>query len=385
MDKTCNIIINLFLLILLFCAVTYALPAPDFTLADEGSEFIVDYEKYGAFKNIGAEKYKYKIIDAEGLAKAVGEGIYPNNKSILKDPQFENMKKKLTGSHWAYVNSPDNQLNFYKWAIAAEAPGIKLFYTAQALEKTGHIKQAIKAYYAMLVHFPESMGLTYWNTLWYVGPAAVDRIEYLTRKYPKIGVKLTGAKMIIKNRYDDDKRNDVFIIDPGKLTACAPEEVIEKPVDLTQLKILQEKKFGDNIKLVEYENGHWQLFVDGKPFMIKALGYQPSKIGQSPDIGTLEDWSFSDTNKNGRIDSPYDAWVDKNKNNIQETDEPAVGDFQLLKDVGANVIRVYHHTFASNKKVFQDLYKNYGIRIIIGDFLGMYAVGSKAPWNPGTN
>jgi Beta-galactosidase/beta-glucuronidase len=94
---------------------------------------------------------------------------------------------------------------------------------------------------------------------------------------------------------------------------------------------------------------------------------------------------MADGNHNGKIDGPYDAWVDKNYDNIQEGDEPAVGDFQIMKDLGVNVIRVYHHAFAKNKALFQDLYKSYGIRIMIGDFIGMYAVGSKAPWNPGTN
>ncbi|MFH1460682.1 MAG: glycoside hydrolase family 2 TIM barrel-domain containing protein [Candidatus Omnitrophota bacterium] len=363
-----------------------ALPEASFKLYDPGTEIIVDYEKYGQFKDIGKEGYKYKIKDPKALSDAVGEGIFPNNKSLPKDPEFNKYKKnkKLNGSHWAYVNSPDNQANFYRWAIAAEDPGVKLFYTAQALEKAGQIKQAIKAYYAVIVHFPKSVGLTYWGTPWYVGPAVLDQVLYLTRKYPELGIKLIDAKITIKNCFDDDLRNDLFFVNPGKLIKCNSNEVIDAPVDLTKLEITQKKDFGV-VSLMRYENGHWQMQVEGKPFMIKAVAYQPSKIGQSPDIGTLQDWSLSDENNNGKIDSPYDSWVDKNRNNIQEGDEPAVGDFQIMKDLGVNVVRVYHHAFVQNKKIFQELYENYGIRIIIGDFLGMYAVGSKAAWNPGTN
>jgi len=363
-----------------------AAPAPLFELYDPGQEAIVDYEKYGEFSSVGKEGYKYNIKDRKGLAAAVGEGIFPNTKSLFQDPEFQKFKKekKLVGSHWMFVNNPDSQADFYRWAMAAESPGVKLFYTAQALENSGHIKHAIKAYYAVVINFPEEVGVTYWGTPWYVGPASLDRILYLSNKYPELGIKLVDAKISIKKRYDDNTRNDIFTINPGKLISCPPDEVREKPEDLTEMKVIQRKEFGE-IRLLKYENGDWQMLLNGKPFMIKALAYQPSKIGQSPDIGTLKDWSFSDENKNGRIDSPYDSWVDKNRNNIREGGEVAVGDFQLIKSVGANVIRVYHHSFVGNKKVFQDLYKDYGIRIMIGDFLGMYAVGSKAPWNPGTD
>ena len=386
MNKKLKLIIVFSLSVFFITGNALAVPVPAFELHDEGTELIVDYVKYGEFKDIGKFGYKYKIKNRKGLAKAVGEGIYPNTKSILKDPKFKKYRKekKLLGSHWAFVNTSDHQTNFYRWATAAESPGVKLFYTAQALENAMHLRHAIKAYYALVVHFPKEVGTTYWGTPWYVGPASLDRILYLTRKYPELGIKLVDAKITVEKRYDDNRRNDVFIVNPGKPMHCDPKEVVIPPIDLSKLSVIENKEFGE-INLVKYENGHWQLRLKGEPFMVKAVAYQPSKIGQSPDIGTLKDWSKADENKNGKIDSPYDAWVDKNKNNIQEGDEPAVGDFQLMKDMGVNVVRVYHHDFVGNKKIFQNLYKNYGIRIIIGDFLGMYAVGSKAAWDPGTN
>ena len=362
------------------------LPQPSFALSDPGTERVVDYAKYGEFKDVGTEKYKYSVTDKKGLSAAVGQGIYPNTTSMEKDPEHQRLVKeqKLTGNQWEYVNTPDYQANFYRWATASEAPGVRLFYTGIALENAGQMAHAIKAYYAIVVSFPQSVGYTYWNTPWYVGPAALDRILFLTNKYPALGIKLVDARISIENRYDNDTRNDLFFTTPGRLTECPAEQVRTPVVDVSTLKVKQRQTFR-NVELVQYENGHWQMLHSGKPYMIKAIGYQPSKIGQSPDIGTLEDWTLSDHNKNGKIDAPYDAWVDKNRNNVQDPDEPVVGDFQLLKDLGVNTIRVYHHGFAKNKELFKDLFATYGIQIAIGDFLGMYAVGSKAAWDPGTN
>jgi beta-glucuronidase len=38
-----------------------------------------------------------------------------------------------------------------------------------------------------------------------------------------------------------------------------------------------------------------------------------------------------------------------------------------------------------DKEILRGLYATYGIRVIMGDFLGKYALGSGAPWNPGTD
>ena len=94
--------------------------------------------------------------------------------------------------------------------------------------------------------------------------------------------------------------------------------------------------------------------------------------------GTMTNWMKDDFNHNGKIDGPYDAFVDKNKNNIQDKDEPAVGDFKLMKDMGVNTIRLYHQPFKVNKDLMREMYDNYGIRVIMGDFFGKYAIGSGA-------
>jgi beta-glucuronidase len=60
-----------------------------------------------------------------------------------------------------------------------------------------------------------------------------------------------------------------------------------------------------------------------------------------------------------------------------------VGDFELLKEMGVNTLRIYHHGY--NKKLFQDLFQTYGIRVMMGDFLGAYTIGSDAEWAAGTD
>src|SRR5579872_5703022 len=61
---------------------------PQFQLFNAGDP-IVDYSKYGTFTNPGTPAYRYFIRDRDGLAKAVGEGIYPNVTGLLKDPNYE--------------------------------------------------------------------------------------------------------------------------------------------------------------------------------------------------------------------------------------------------------------------------------------------------------
>ena len=358
----------------------------EFKLYDPGTEDIVDYEKYGAFVGLGTDKYEYKLTNRKRLAAAVGEGVYPNN-SVYKDPTYRMLvtKGKLAGSQWDYVNIDDQQLAFYKWATSHDTPAVQQFYLALALEKLGQTRHAIKTYHAILVHTPKQIGWTFWHTPLYMGKLALDRIEYLTRKHSELGMKLADAKIEIVNGFNYDIHDDKFIVNPGKFVKAVPAQLNPKRSDVRKLKVTKTVG-GDAVKLVQYENGHWQLLVDGKPYLVKAMAYAPSPVGKSPNEGNLDpngDWQKMDANGNGKIDGPYDAWVDKNKNNAQDSDEPAVGDFQLMKEMGVNTIRVYHHAY--NKELFRSLYKDYGIRIILGDMLGMYAAGSGADWYKGTD
>jgi len=55
-----------------------------------------------------------------------------------------------------------------------------------------------------------------------------------------------------------------------------------------------------------------------------------------------------------------------------------------LKDLGCNTIRIYHPVNIK-KEVFRDLYKRFGIKVIMGNFLGAYTWGSQASWDKGTD
>ncbi|MDD4955608.1 MAG: tetratricopeptide repeat protein, partial [Candidatus Omnitrophica bacterium] len=301
-------------------------------LYDKG-KFPVDYSKYGKFSGPGTKDYKYEIKDPIGLSKAVGEGIFPNTTSIKFDPEFIKIKKDLANvDHWKVLNGRDFKTAFYKWNIAPEPQGVRQFYIADILERSGLIEQAIKSYYAVLVHFPKEYGWTYWHTPWYIGKASLYRIKYLLRTHPELGLKLEGASIEIENGFDNDIRNDVFIVNPGKLVKVNLWDKMTCPkTDICSIKPrksgkIVETRGGDKAKVVKYEDGDWQILVDNKPFIMKGVTYGPTKVGESPDKGTQQNWTLQDINKNNIIDAPFEAWVDLNDNFIQDANEPNVGD-----------------------------------------------------------
>ncbi|MFA5038051.1 MAG: glycoside hydrolase family 2 TIM barrel-domain containing protein [Candidatus Omnitrophota bacterium] len=368
------------------------IPPTRIELNDPGKEEIVDYTAYGEFSGVGTKEYKYTVKKQEALSEAVGEGIYPNTIGIRWDPLFQELKKgkRLEGNHWDFVHSPDLQAAFFKWATAPEPPGIRQYYTAVILEKSGLIKHAIKAYYATAIHFPKTVGWTYWHTPWYVGPASIARIKYLCKKYPQVNMKLVEAEIQVENGFDNDIRNDEFIVRPGRIIKNhMPETITDKVRNFIDRKIMQNRvrrELGRGaVRLVQYENGDWQMLVDNKPFIMQGVTYAVAKVGQSPDDGSLTNWMDYDFNNNGKSDGPYDAFVDANGNNEQDPQEPSVGDFELMKRMGVNTIRLYHQPHDLKKELLRDLFKRYGIRVVIGDFLGKYALGSGASWHEGTD
>ena len=61
-----------------------AVPSQDsVTLAFPGVQGPVPYDSYGQFEDTGTPRYRYAMKDRAGLAKAVGEGIYPNVTGLL--------------------------------------------------------------------------------------------------------------------------------------------------------------------------------------------------------------------------------------------------------------------------------------------------------------
>ncbi|OPY88309.1 MAG: Glycosyl hydrolases family 2, TIM barrel domain [Smithella sp. PtaU1.Bin162] len=153
----------------------------------------------------------------------------------------------------------------------------------------------------------------------------------------------------------------------------------------------------------------WQLLVEGKLFFIKGMSYSPTSIGESADDGTRRNWMIVDDDRDGRNDYAYQTWIDENKNNYRDPQEKEVGDFELMRQMGINTIRIYHHLSADpglqkinaysgkssnyppdfppekEKMLLRELHSQYGIWVAMGDLLGAYSVSSGASWDVGTD
>ncbi|MEW5894904.1 MAG: glycoside hydrolase family 2 TIM barrel-domain containing protein [Candidatus Omnitrophota bacterium] len=372
----------------------FPLPAPRFVLADPGSPGVVDYSLFGEVKDAGTESYRYVIRDAEGLKKAVGAGTYPNEDGILRDPEFKKYKDAglIKGSAWDALNDEDLQRAFYVWTRAYhEDKGVKTFFTALLLEKSGHILQAIKTYYAGIIHFPRSACFAKDGSfVWYTAPVAMTHLKRLCRDYPDLDLEYVDGFFSILNGQDIDLSNDIIHAHPGVLVK---KMLVEKKNDLRKFfdQPVIETRGDGQVQLVRFQNGHWQLRADGEPFFIRGISYMPTEIGLGSDA--LDQWMFSDKNKNGKIDGPYEAWADLNGNGRQDKEEAAVGDFQLMKDIGVNAIRLYipnkglaeYDPARVNKVLLRKMKEHYGIWVVAGDFLGAYTLGSGASWQDGTD
>ncbi|MFH1714715.1 MAG: glycoside hydrolase family 2 TIM barrel-domain containing protein [Elusimicrobiota bacterium] len=386
-----KITVSLILSMLIICFLQMVVLGSEIRIKNTGDK-IIDYEKYGKFKNIGTAYYKYKITDKEGLSRAAGEGVYPNREASL-DPVYKKLLKQqaFEDDIWKNVNTGNPEVDFFAWATANVVndnyldhdPGTRQFFTAEALKNGGSIVQAIKAYYSIVINFPQT---ACWGIdgsfVWYVAPVAIDRINVLCREYADdLGFTLVDASVEIENKDDTDLQNDVVVVNPGRFVSN--ESRVPQKVKAGALNIIKQRGEGA-VQVVQYDNGQWQLLVKGKPYIVKGITYAPTKIGTKVDEpGRETKWMKLDTNKNGKSDAAYDSWVDSNSNNKRDSNEPIVGDFQLLKDMGVNTIRMYHmfskkgyEQGGIDKDILRDLYKTYGIRVILGDFIGAYGIGS---------
>ncbi|HBA83225.1 MAG TPA: hypothetical protein DCZ95_03935 [Verrucomicrobia bacterium] len=373
------------------------LPKPDFQLALPGDPEPIDYELYGTFHGVGADDYRYEIRDVEGLKRAVGEGIHPNEDGVLDDPVYEEVQRKgvMDISHWDSLSQTDAVAAFFIWSQAGEEPGVKAFFTAVALERAGQIEHALKAYHAVILHFPRSVC---WGPdgsfVWYVASASLSSIRRLCLTYPSLGLWLEDADVRIANGHDIDLDNDIVETKPGRFVHRSHADRVKALPELAALPMVEQRGSGE-VQAVKFSNGHWQLRVQGQPFMVRGVTYGPTEIGYGPNIDHQfgHRWMFSDKNGNGRSDAALDAWVDRNGNGLQDADEPSVGDFKLLQEMGCNAIRFYvpngddkpYDPAHLNKPLLREMTRTYGIRLIAGDFLGAYTAGSGASWESGTD
>ena len=361
--------------------VTSKTQKPLFELFDSGTKKVIQYEKYGEFTGIGTFDYKYTIKDINGLAKASGEGIDPNT-SVKNDPAYSKFRKKRRpkGLRWKHVGTDDPEDDFFIWATARkEDPGVRLLFTARALEAGRLYNHALKAYRAAMILYPDSMC---WNReltwTWLVAPNAWSGIINLTRMHPELELKLVDAYVKTEAAIDGDPTKNRVAVTPGRFVRYTAEERRKNYTELTKLDIIKHR--GGKVSCVKYSNGQWGMQVNGKPFIVRGITYAPTKVGRD----YRWNWMEADENRNGLNDAAYETWVDKNRNNRQDSDEPRAGDFKLLKEMGCNTIRLFN-TLDLNKELLRDLYRTYGIRVIICDPLGAYTVHSGADWNRGTD
>jgi len=87
------------------------------------------------------------------------------------------------------------------------------------------------------------------------------------------------------------------------------------------------------------------LIVKSKPYVVKGVCYSPIPIGQKHD---------------------YDWWSDPA--------QPWLVDGKLMQEMGVNTVRIYQpgSNSANVKKVIGDLYNKYGVRTIMGHWLGFW-------------
>lgn len=364
------------------------LPKPDFELNDPGAP-CVDYAKYGKFERVGETDYAYRIIDPAGLSAAAGSGVYPSI-AHQADPQFQYFAsiQQSDFSVWDYTGTRYAQNDFYAWCLAPTEEGTRLFFAGEALRKAGHIRQAVKAYHALVVHFPRTV---VWSKdksfYWYAAPEAIARIHKLLALYPELGLILEDAFVEVRRSQQNKPEADTVLTRPGRL---APH----KPVDVAREFWRPKSWRGQGrVRAVRYDNGHWELLVDGKPFVVKGVTYAATTVGESAHAINLRPWMTVDDNANGRNDGMFDSWVDWNRNNRRDEGEFVVGDAELLKKMGANTIRIYHgvdekglyNPSEYDKALLRTLNREYGIFFIMGDFVGAYTVGSQARWDLGTD
>lgn len=346
-----------------------------FSLAEPGQNSLIDYNKFGRFHDQGTPKYHYEVTDARGLAQATGEAIYPNNYSLPRDPAYLALKAKLTpvtAENGLFGDDPSqSQLNVYKWASSKQPEGVKLWFTAEAFREAGMLVPALKAYDALLVHFPETTRLAdggAWGLA--LGNTAIQRIKLICREHPELDLELEGAAVDIKDPGQLGEK--ILKLDPGHFI----QRSSKAPVDLAKAGIRKVKGNG-RVKLVEYNNGHWSLFVDNKPYFVKGLAWGLTKIGQSPELQNVTSWEQSSDPEPWK-----QTWWDRNRNNKRDPGED-VNDLELLKSLGVNTLRNYYQM--TNKAALRNLYKQAGIRCMMGTAFGVYAQDSGATWEQGTD
>lgn len=114
---------------------------------------------------------------------------------------------------------------------------------------------------------------------------------------------------------------------------------------LSGLLIVLVKRPKPKVYIQKLKNGHYRLIVDRKPYLIKGVCYNPIPIGKNHE---------------------YDWWSCPHK--------PWMIDGRLMQEMGINAVRFYQpgENPGDVRRVIRDLYRLYGIRTIMGHWLGFW-------------
>ena len=111
-------------------------------------------------------------------------------------------------------------------------------------------------------------------------------------------------------------------------------------------------KFGlrqAKVSVQKIKGGQFQLLVEGQPYLVRGVVYQPIPIGHNHQ---------------------YNFWADAN--------QPWIEDARLMSQMGVNTVRFFTAggNAAQTKKVISQLYEHYGIRTILGHWMDYWRPGN---------
>jgi beta-galactosidase/beta-glucuronidase len=104
------------------------------------------------------------------------------------------------------------------------------------------------------------------------------------------------------------------------------------------------KKSNASLVTIDKTEGY-KLLVDGKPFQIRGVCYSPIPVGK---------------------DYEYNFWGDPAK--------PWLADGKLMKEMGANTIRLYRMGKNPDevRQVLDDMHRKFGMHVLVGTYLGFW-------------
>ncbi|MBN1270545.1 MAG: hypothetical protein JXB04_13225 [Kiritimatiellae bacterium] len=190
--------------------------------------------------------------------------------------------------------------------------------------------------------------------------------------------KVAEAVEALVEAAEDQSKTEAVTAPAEEPAPAVPTAEEAPPAAPAEVEIVETRGQG-TVQFIKYSNGDWQMYVEGKPFFIKGVVYDPTKVGVVP---WEWNWMWADDNLNGRIDVT-ETWIDANNNGNRDLEEPVVGDFKILQDMGCNTIKTYNTNI--NALLMRQMFNETGIRVIIGDFLGAYCHDSGATWEAGTD